>query len=95
MSSPSAGRKVPKSNPETAHMLPIISLPGIRGPQNEPFYYLLSALIFPAALMKNHYCILPEHVVFFLSNLCKNLFQNTVIIFLNHLFPPQKYSKRL
>ena len=60
MSSPSAGRKVPKSNPETAHMLPIISLPGIRGLQNEPFYYLLSALIFPAALMKNHYCILPE-----------------------------------
>ena len=39
--------------------LPIISLPGIRGLQNEPFYYLLSALIFPAALMKNHYCILP------------------------------------
>ena len=67
-------------------MLPIISLPGIRGLQNEPFYYLLSALIFTAALMKNHYCILPEQccVLSFQSvqkpvpEYCYNIFESSV-----------------
>ena len=91
MSSPSAGRKVPKSNPETAHMLPIISLPGIRGLQNEPLYYSLSALIFPTALMKNHCCILPEQccVLSFQSvqkpvpEYCYNIFESSVSPFRN------------